>query len=340
MAFVAACLLVLVCLASSVGNDKAPPDTTVEVNEGDDAILTCSLSLGVKLEKEVFDWKKGDLEVFLYAAGIYYGNSNETLRRQGQDKHFEGRVSHFQEELKNGNASIIIRNTKVDDSGTYTCVFPKKRRFIVQLVVKPIRKDRSRENIPGVAPKPSTMILDPTERGVPLKCEVHGASPKPKLEWQDIEGNVLPAEEPRVSESRDVYNVTLTTFVNKNRTNRFRCVATQDAINHETADELYVPEKMFEQPKAVWIAVGISVGFIVGVCSTVALTVKRYSILKHDTDSAQQRADATACAARNNWWIKCKRLLSPWATRDHTIRMQTYPEESVTLNVTENKPAE
>lgn len=93
----------------------------MKVEEGSDAILPCSLITMENLVSKLFDWKKDDqTDVFLYDGGIHYNNG-----RSGQDEQFQGRVSHFEEELKKGNASIIIRNTKVADSGNYTCVFPR-----------------------------------------------------------------------------------------------------------------------------------------------------------------------------------------------------------------------
>ncbi|XP_008278709.1 myelin-oligodendrocyte glycoprotein-like [Stegastes partitus] len=104
------------------------------VEEGSDVTLLCSLGNDDSIEKMVFDWKKTDQEVFLYARGVHY-NKGIT----GQDEQFRGRVSHFPEELKNGNASIVIRNTVLADSGNYTCIFPDfepHRRFDVELVVR------------------------------------------------------------------------------------------------------------------------------------------------------------------------------------------------------------
>lgn len=69
----------------------------------------------------------------MYDAGIHYNNG-----RPGQDKNFNGRVSHFPLELQFGNASIVIRNTKVADSGDYMCFFPRlqpEKTFNIKLVV-------------------------------------------------------------------------------------------------------------------------------------------------------------------------------------------------------------
>lgn len=93
----------------------------------------------------------------------------------------------------------------------------------------------------GAAPKPFVGILNITEDGALLKCEVLGAFPKPLVEWKDSDGNILPAEEPQVSYRGDRYYVTLLIAVTKTDTNVFRCVATQQEISHVTDDEIYVP---------------------------------------------------------------------------------------------------
>ncbi|KAM7421854.1 hypothetical protein PAMA_010081 [Pampus argenteus] len=109
------------------------PGVHVPVEEGGDAILPCSLSTKENIEKMVFDWKKdGQTEVFFYEAGKHYNNG-----RAGQDEQFKGRVFHFQDELKSGNASIKIQNTKMTDNGSYTCNFPGRQMSHIILFVDP-----------------------------------------------------------------------------------------------------------------------------------------------------------------------------------------------------------
>ncbi|XP_018558422.1 butyrophilin-like protein 10 isoform X3 [Lates calcarifer] len=252
MFWTAAPLLVFICLlvftGTTYGHKHGPG--VVRVVEGEDAILPCSLSTKEDIVQKLFDWKKdGQKEVFLYDAGIHYNNG-----RPGQDEQFKGRVSHFQEELKYGNASIIIRNTKIEDRGNYTCAFPR---------LKPEGKIFNIELIVGAAPPPYLKNLGATEDGVLLQCVVRGAFPKPKVEWQDSDGNVLPAEEPHVSERGGRYDVTLLTNVTKTKTNRFRCVATQENIGHVTDDDIYVPfcESTCGDSAHKWI-LGIAVGVV------------------------------------------------------------------------------
>ncbi|XP_023286201.1 butyrophilin-like protein 10 [Seriola lalandi dorsalis] len=239
----------------------------VKVEEGSDVILPCSLITKENIESKLFDWKKdGQMEVFLYDNGNNYNNG-----RLGQDDQFKDRVSHFEKELKYGNASILITHTKMADSGNYSCDFPRLRQiFHIWLVVdrdpqRPTLKDQSGQ-IRGAAPKPCITIVNNTEDGMLLMCEVFGAFPKPTLEWLDGDGNVLPADQQHDPERSGHYYVTLLITVTK----RLRCEAKQEAIDHISYAEIHglvcgVSENLFTAKE--WM-LGILVGVAIGVFST------------------------------------------------------------------------
>nr|XP_033482510.1 butyrophilin-like protein 1 [Epinephelus lanceolatus] len=202
------------------------------------ALLPCSLSTKQNIEQGHFDLNKvaqnneKQKEVFRYNQGRH---SNTGFG--SQDEEFKGRVSHFQEELKHGNASIIIRNTRLTDSGNYTCTFTEPRQtFHIKLVVGGVLKDRSDKNIR--AKKPFITALEQTKDWSRLQCEVHGASPKPKVEWKDSSGNKLPAEELQVTDRGGSYDIILQTTVTK--TDYYHCVVTQEEINHQTEAKIHV----------------------------------------------------------------------------------------------------
>ncbi|XP_032364944.1 uncharacterized protein LOC116679405 [Etheostoma spectabile] len=114
-------------------------DVKVVVREDSDVVLPCSLRTKESIVTGFFDWIKdaqkpdGLKKVFLYDKGFHDNNG-----LVGQSEEFKGRVFHFQDELKHGNASIIIRNTKISDSGNYSCYFPRPqppKTFYIDLVV-------------------------------------------------------------------------------------------------------------------------------------------------------------------------------------------------------------
>ncbi|XP_073324007.1 V-set domain-containing T-cell activation inhibitor 1-like isoform X2 [Pagrus major] len=228
--------LVCLCLLSCSGETSAAGDgVKVVVKEDDDAVLPCSLSNKEDITRKLFDWKKdGQKEVFFYDSGIHYNNG-----KTGQDEQFRGRVSHFQDQLKNGDASIKIRKTKMADSGNYSCDFPRLQRqtFIIELVVGQVLRDRTGENIPGAAPRPFIATLDQTKDWSLLQCEAHG-DPLPTVEWKDSENNTLHAEKPQFSERGGRSYITVKTTVTK--TDNYSCVATQETISHRIAAVTFV----------------------------------------------------------------------------------------------------
>uniref|UniRef100_A0AAX7UEH1 Ig-like domain-containing protein n=1 Tax=Astatotilapia calliptera TaxID=8154 RepID=A0AAX7UEH1_ASTCA len=224
------CIALLIVPIITTGKEHGPGVVTVVVPEGSDPVLPCSPTTKENLEEKLFDWKKvgpNKQEVFFYDGGTHYNNGH-----QGQHEHFSGRVFHFSDQLRFGNASIIIRNAQITDSGDYICVFPRlqpaEETFNVKLLV-------------GAALKPYIWIVNITEDRAMLRCEVRGASPKPKVEWRDSDGNILHAEEPQVSRRGERYDITLLTTVTRTNINLFYCVATQEGISHKIDAEIYVP---------------------------------------------------------------------------------------------------
>ncbi|XP_018545950.1 butyrophilin-like protein 1 isoform X4 [Lates calcarifer] len=213
--------LVCLCLLTWSGTTFADGNEPkiIGVTEGSDVTLPCSLSSRESIELKRFEWRKdGQKDVFLFDGGSRFTS--------GQDPQFKGRVSHFKDELKNGNASITIRDTKLTDSGNYTCDFPGRQETShIQLVV-------------GAAPKPFIRILGETKDGELVQCEVSGASPKPLVQWKDSSGNILPAKDPQVSERGGRYDITLQTTVTE--TGNYTCVSTQEEINHQIYSETFV----------------------------------------------------------------------------------------------------
>ncbi|XP_036955883.1 uncharacterized protein LOC119020572 isoform X1 [Acanthopagrus latus] len=145
------CLLVLCGLTSVLYGVE------VFVEEDSDAVLPCLISTE-DLTGKIFDWKKdGQKEVFIYRSGLHSNNGFP-----GQDEQFKGRVSHFQDQLKNGNASIKIQNTKMADSGSYRCLFPllePRQTFYIELVVGRSLTDQSAETTENPSTKAVAGLL-------------------------------------------------------------------------------------------------------------------------------------------------------------------------------------
>ncbi|XP_069387417.1 butyrophilin subfamily 2 member A1-like isoform X2 [Paralichthys olivaceus] len=272
------CVIVSVFMCDQVGSVLS--DRQVFVTEGDDVILPCAPNPEVNIEGTVFDWKKDDKEVFLFSDGGYYGNG-----LSGQAEDFKGRVSHFVEELKHGNASILIKNTKTTDSGSYSCFFPHLKPsqiFRIELVV-------------GAAPPPYVKILNATGDGVLLQCSVRGAFPKPQVEWETSDGKIVPAEEPQVSQRGDLYDVVLLATVNKMKT-MYRCVVKQDGFGHVIDDDLFVPDILLEDKSGystsvVPVLITIIITLLVVICVETLIIIRNRR--KGDEETGATKAETS-----------------------------------------------
>ncbi|XP_034077583.1 CD276 antigen homolog [Gymnodraco acuticeps] len=269
-------LLFLLTCGVTLGQEAGA--VRVVVPESRDALLP--VSIGRDAERDYFEWRKvgprGETqnEVFKYDASLHYNNNG----LPGQSEQFKGRVSNVLYELKNGNVSILIRNTTAADSGNYTCYFSRLQRpqtFYFELDV-------------AATPKPRVMILNTTADRALLQCEVPGASLNTKAEWQSGDGNRLQAEEERVPEKDHVF---ISLSVNVTRTDHYLCVVSQEDIKHWVSAQIsvHVSEKESEDSSGTMLIVGIT-SFVLGavnLAAVLALLVfaKRIKIL-HNKDSA------------------------------------------------------
>ncbi|XP_016524478.1 V-set and immunoglobulin domain-containing protein 1-like [Poecilia formosa] len=138
--------------------------------QNNDVTLPCSPIGKDNLIEQVFDWKKNDGKEEV----LIYGKKNKEITVQNQN--FENRVEIFQNQLEFGNASICIKNTKWEDSGIYTCEFPRLQpsgqKFYVELVVYCILTNRTIER-PGQRP---ILSIEKTADGRRVTCSVFGVS--------------------------------------------------------------------------------------------------------------------------------------------------------------------
>lgn len=194
------------------------PHDVVSVSEGDNALLPCALSSGHSIDK--FDWvkDKGEeekKEVFLFEKGPSYIHN-----RHGQTKQFQDRILYFPEELGSGNASILIKNTRLEDNGTYTCVLfePRIHEFNIRLNV-------------GAASVPLIDQIPVEDNGILLECKAQGV-PKPELEWRNSAGHSLLAQQVTGhNDSSGRFHVKVQVKVISS--GAYTCVITQKELYHQ-----------------------------------------------------------------------------------------------------------
>ncbi|XP_067380762.1 programmed cell death 1 ligand 1-like isoform X3 [Channa argus] len=96
-------------------------DLTVEGKPGDNVTLQCQ---GTE-EFTTLKWNKPDLKSEYYV----YFISDKEVRKQYQHESFQDRVELKDPNMKNRDASVILKNININDAGTYECYVGEGGRF-------------------------------------------------------------------------------------------------------------------------------------------------------------------------------------------------------------------
>ncbi|CAM4679233.1 unnamed protein product [Lepidochelys olivacea] len=104
-------------------------EETISAQQGEDVIMNCSFGPVSNLQLLNITWKKGsDLLVHSYFSQL---DQLET-----QDEAYRGRTQLYPERFHEGNASLRLKNVRLEDKGFYTChVKPELGRFSMRMRV-------------------------------------------------------------------------------------------------------------------------------------------------------------------------------------------------------------
>ncbi len=88
----------------------------IKAKSGDDVSLHCQGPDNSSIS--LLEWKRSDLESDEYVFYFRYNRPYENYQLPS----YRGRVELRDPEMKNGNASVILRNVTISDTGTYECL--------------------------------------------------------------------------------------------------------------------------------------------------------------------------------------------------------------------------
>ncbi|XP_073330993.1 butyrophilin subfamily 1 member A1-like [Pagrus major] len=91
-------------------------DTQVKVKPGDDATLQCRAHSDDSIEK--LEWSKTDLEPDNY---VFFFRENRSYEDY-QLPSFRGRVELLDPQMKEGDATVVLKKVTANDSGPYECL--------------------------------------------------------------------------------------------------------------------------------------------------------------------------------------------------------------------------
>ncbi|XP_029932362.1 V-set domain containing T-cell activation inhibitor 1-like [Myripristis murdjan] len=88
----------------------------LKARPGDDVTLSCQAP---DVDIEAAEWSRADLKKEEYVF-LYRDRHTDSIK---QHQSFKNRVELKDKEMKNGDLSVILKNVKKEDSGTYECRF-------------------------------------------------------------------------------------------------------------------------------------------------------------------------------------------------------------------------
>ncbi|KAL3050932.1 hypothetical protein OYC64_001247 [Pagothenia borchgrevinki] len=87
---------------------------SLEEKSGENVLLRCSSSTDAAITK--LEWKRPELKDDY----VFFFKDNKLFDKY-QIPRYRGRVQLSDPEMKNGDASVLLKNVNIDDSGTYQC---------------------------------------------------------------------------------------------------------------------------------------------------------------------------------------------------------------------------
>ncbi|XP_069775670.1 butyrophilin subfamily 1 member A1-like [Narcine bancroftii] len=154
-----------------------PANPTV-FRAGEDVVLECQMVPLASLDALEVRWFRSstDSTVHLYTNGHDQPGV--------QDEVYRGRTELFQDEFPHGNASLLLKRTKVSDTGSYTCSI-KSSSFREQAVVV--------LQVAAFGVQPWIHLEENNKQGLRVVCHSDGWFPQPGVQWTDGSGQDVTA---------------------------------------------------------------------------------------------------------------------------------------------------
>lgn len=182
-------ILAIAFSASQGAVESSSPSTVGNLEE--DVVLDCrflSNSGNVQLSDVSITWLKDAL------SGVVYEFKNKAPKLQGQNTQFKNRAQLFSDSISTGNASLLLRNVKIEDDGVYRCT-----------VNAPKVSGTTSVNLRVAAFTAPTF----TRRADgSLFAEAHRWFPKPEVSWLSQSGQLLNSSTHFINNTTGIIRVT------------------------------------------------------------------------------------------------------------------------------------
>ncbi|XP_067829973.1 butyrophilin subfamily 1 member A1-like [Heptranchias perlo] len=261
-------LFLLLILVSVYGKFLVlgPGDPVVAI-AGDDVLLDCQLVPDISASNMVVRWLKSGLDLPVH---VYRNGEDETA---AQHKDYRGRTELFKDELTKGNVSLRIKNTRIIDAGTYTCLVDDKTDNEETAV---------RLDVLGLGCEPSIQIKRYHKYGIQLVCKSSGWYPEPEIQWIGEDGyKLIQAETRNHQDSKGFVTVQSNIEITRDSTNRFKCLIRSKLLKTEQEAIIRISDDIFPVDPAWLVLLPIILCLLIAAVSAVIYwSVKQHRCIK------------------------------------------------------------
>ncbi|XP_058280398.1 butyrophilin subfamily 2 member A2-like [Hirundo rustica] len=162
----------------AAGGSLGAPRTPVLGIIGAGVVLPCRLGSAPVPEDFSVRWTFHGRSQRIPVGG--YGGKG---RREEPDERYRGRAEFFHAEFRAGNVSLLLRDVRSSDQGSYSCQVSFQnvsQEVLVELEVA------------AVGEPPSVILRSPEKRDLGVSCRSSGWFPRPELLWLDGSGKIRP----------------------------------------------------------------------------------------------------------------------------------------------------
>uniref|UniRef100_A0A8B9T2W0 Ig-like domain-containing protein n=1 Tax=Anas platyrhynchos TaxID=8839 RepID=A0A8B9T2W0_ANAPL len=110
---------------------------------------------------------------------IHVSTYDGKTQKEKQDERYQGRTEFFHSEFGAGNMSLLLKNIRSSDKGSYTCVVSFNDEYHDVLI-----------ELKVAGSVPSISLRSYMKQSIGLTCHADGWFPKPEVIWLDGQGQV------------------------------------------------------------------------------------------------------------------------------------------------------
>ncbi|KAM7319227.1 hypothetical protein ACRRTK_022339 [Alexandromys fortis] len=224
------CLFVLAQLLTRASTEQfrvLGPSDPIVAAPGGEAILPCSLSPAVSVEKMELRWFRSRFSeaVFVYR--------DQQEQKQEQMAEYSGRTSLVKDQFHQGKAAVRIGNVQVSDRGMYVCFF-KQGLFYEEAILE--------LKVAGMGSVPEVHIKGTEDGGVCVVCSASGWYPKPQVQWRDSRGeNLSASSETHTEDAEGLFSMETTLVVRDRSLGSVTCSTFNPMLGQEKAMAMFIP---------------------------------------------------------------------------------------------------